>query len=157
LERAFDLIMPAIEAHYRAEDATPEDNYALENIISLRNIGKRFQLCSEFTNFANKCCHAKHTKKGITLGTIHAAKGTEYKNVYLIDCRADQMPHGKGDPGEEDRIFLVAISRPMDKLRISWCGTPSPYLRPYLPEEVLLELQRNSSKVEKLQRQNRLF
>lgn len=157
LTAAFGLVMPAIETHYRAEDATPEDNYALENIRSLRDIGKRFTSCRDFVVFANKCQHAKKTTKGITIGTIHAAKGTEYKNVYLVDFRADMVPHIKGDPSEEKRIFFVGISRPKDRLRISWVGTPSPYLRRYLSEDVLLTLVENSAKVEKLKKQNTLF
>ena len=156
LQNALGLVMPEIERHYSAEDATPEDNYALENIRTLRDIGKRFTLCRDFVAFANRAAHARR-QKGITLSTVHQAKGTEYKNVFVIGARDGMIPHAKGDMSEEKRIFFVAISRAKDRLRISWVGTPSPFLRRYLPEDILLTLIENAGKVERLQKQNLLF
>ena len=64
------------------------------------------------------------------LSTVHQAKGTEYKNVYIIAAQHDHMPHVKAleQPGgfdEEKRIWFVAISRAIDNLRISWSGQMS--------------------------------
>ena len=156
LNTALLIIMPMIEQHYRAEDATPEDNYALENIKNLQTIGKKFTGCGEFIAFANRAAHARR-QKGLTLSTVHQAKGTEYKNVFVIGAKDGNMPHAKGDPQEEARIWFVALSRAKDRLRFSFVGTPSPYLRRYLPEEILLTLVENAGKVERLQKQNLLF
>lgn len=152
LTMAIGIIMPDIERHYLAEDATPEDNYALENIRTLREIGKKFNSCHEFVTFANRAAHARR-KKGITLSTIHQSKGQEFRNVFVIGARDGMIPHSKGCPEEERRIWFVAISRAIDQLRISFIGTPSPFLRRYLPEEVLLKLLENATKVERLQKQ----
>lgn len=153
---AMGIIMPMIEKHYQVEDATPEDNYALENIRTLRDISKRFGSCKDFVVFANRAAHAKR-QKGITISTVHQAKGTEYKNIFIIGARDGMMPHAKGDHSEEKRIWFVAISRAMDRLRISFVGTPSPFLRRYLPENILLTLMENAGKVDRLQKQNSLF
>ena len=155
-EAAVNIILPEIESKYRVEDATPEDNDALENLGTLRQISRRYPLCKEFTAFANRAMHAKKTR-GIILSTVHQAKGGEWTNVFVIGVRADMMPHIKGDYEEEKRIWFVAISRAKDNLRISWAGTPSSYLRSYLTPEVLDKLRENQGNVERLQRQFNLI
>ena len=149
--------MPDLERHYQAEDATPEDNFALENIRTLREISKKFSDTREFCIFANKAAHARKTVKGITLSTVHQAKGNEWKNVFVIGAKAGGFPHKIGDPLEEKRIYFVAISRAIDYLRISFAGTPSPYLRKYITEEMLDDLRTKAEEVEKIEGQHKLF
>lgn len=146
VETAMSIVMPELESHYRAADATPEDNFALENVKTLREIGKKFASMREFSIFANKAAHARRQKKGLTLGTIHAAKGTEYKNVFVVQVRQDMIPHAKGDYSEEQRIWLVAVSRPKDRLRISWAGAPGQFIKPELTAEDLKRLEAEASK-----------
>ena len=149
---ALSLVMPELEAKYQVEDATDEDNDALENLKTLREISTRFFACREFVQFANRAAHAKR-QKGITISTVHQAKGTEYTNVFLIGARDGMIPHAKGDYSEEKRIFFVAVSRAKDRLRVSFAGTPSHLIRRYLTPEILAELQKNAAKVERLQTQ----
>lgn len=156
-EIAFRIVMPDLERHYQAEDATPEDNFALENIRTLREISKKFSDTREFCVYANKAAHAKKTVKGITLSTVHQAKGTEAKHVFLIGCRADMIPHAKGEPREEARIYFVAISRAMDTLQISWTGIMSPFLRRYVSETRMLELYEKAKNIKKLNKQLNLL
>lgn len=156
-EAAMSIAMPGIESHYQVEDATDEDNDALENLKTLREISKKFATCKEFVVYANKVAHTRRTTKGITISTIHQAKGTEYVNVFLIGARDGMIPHSKGVWEEEKRIVFVAISRAIDSLRISWVGTPSPFFRKYLPENVLQDLQNKSKTVERLQKQLNLL
>lgn len=151
-DAAMSLVMPELESKYQVEDATEEDNDAIENLRTLREIAKKFPLCKDFVGYANRAAHAKRMR-GITISTIHQAKGTEYTNVFLIGVRDGIIPHSKGDYSEERRIFFVAVSRAKDRLRISFAGSPSSFIRKYLTPEILTELQKNASKVERLQKQ----
>lgn len=146
VNRAFAQIMPALEAHYTAEDRTPEDNYALENVRKLRDIAQtKFTSCHDFIIYANRRRMLKPTKKGITLSTCHQAKGCEFRHVFIIGAHQEHMPHIKAleQPGgleEEKRVWFVAISRAMDTLRISWTGQMSTFVRRYVNDEALAKL-----------------
>ena len=63
----------------------------------------------------------------VGLMTIHAAKGLEFKVVFLAGCEDAIIPHARAleeDPSnieEERRLFYVAVTRAMDKLYITSC------------------------------------
>ncbi|MEG2353046.1 MAG: ATP-dependent helicase [Clostridium sp.] len=51
---------------------------------------------------------------GIILSTIHGVKGMEYKNVFIINCNEDYLPHSssvENNLEEERRLFYVGITR----------------------------------------------
>jgi len=54
-------------------------------------------------------------RKGVTLMTIHSAKGLEYPFVFLFGCEEGLMPHQKSleqnTLEEERRLFYVALTR----------------------------------------------
>jgi superfamily I DNA/RNA helicase len=156
-EAGLNLTIPGIESKYAVEDRTEKDNDALENLKVLRLIGKDFTRAKDFVTYANKMMHRRNDPKGVSISTVHQAKGGEWKNVYLIGASAKGFPHPKGDPKEEKRIYFVAISRPIDVLRISFAGTPSPYLRRYLTDEILDQLRDHADEVDRLQEQHTLF
>lgn len=55
----------------------------------------------------------------VLLSTIHGVKGMEFKNVFIIDCNEDSIPHfsGKNENIEEERrLFYVGITRAIDNL-----------------------------------------
>ncbi len=62
------------------------------------------------------------TVNAVTLLTIHAAKGLEFANVYLIATQEDILPKytkdGEGDIDEERRLFYVAVTRAKENLEI---------------------------------------
>jgi superfamily I DNA/RNA helicase len=162
--RAFAAVMPALEAHYMSEDRTPEDNYALQNVRKLREIAQaKFTSTHEFIIYATRRRVLKPSKKGITLSTVHQAKGTEYRNVYVIGARHDHMPHAKAleQPGgfdEEKRIWFVAISRAIDYLRISWHGQMGSFVRRYVDDDMLAKLlEQAAGPRERLNPQGGLF
>jgi superfamily I DNA/RNA helicase len=68
-----------------------------------------------------------------------------------VGVKANGIPHKNGDPTEERRIYFTAISRAKDFLRISFSGTPSPYLRKYITEDILDVLREKAKEVERLQ------
>lgn len=156
-EAAFNLVLPALKSKYAVDDRTDKDNDALENLEVLRLIGKKFQMAREFAVYANKMMHRRNDPKGVSISTVHQAKGGEWKNVYIIGASAKGFPHPKGDPLEEERIWYVAISRAIDVLRISFAGTPSVFLRKYLTDEILDKLRLKAEEVDTLETQNKLF
>lgn len=50
----------------------------------------------------------------VILSTIHGVKGMEYKNVFIINCNEDYLPHSSSvdtNLEEERRLFYVGITR----------------------------------------------
>ena len=61
------------------------------------------------------------TKDGVILSTIHGVKGMEFKNVFIINCCEENIPHRNSLPDnveEERRLFYVGITRAIDNLWI---------------------------------------
>lgn len=59
--------------------------------------------------------------KGVNLLTVHASKGLEFKEVYIVDLMEGRFPNIKlskpaGGIEEERRLFYVAVTRAKDKL-----------------------------------------
>jgi DNA helicase-2/ATP-dependent DNA helicase PcrA len=154
---ACNLALPHLESKYEVADRTERDNDALDNLKTLRIIATEHNTAKDFVTYANKMMHRRNDARGITISTIHQAKGGEWDNVYIIGANAKMIPHKSGDPLEEARIYFVAISRPKNYLRISFAGTPSPYLRKYLTDEILERLTASAEEVEKLQQQHKMF
>ncbi len=154
---AMNLALPSLESKYAVDDRTERDNDALENLKVLREIGKDFRMAKDFVVYANKMMHRRTDPKGVSISTVHQAKGGEWKNVFIIGANAKGFPHPKGEPRDEKRIYFVAISRAIDCLRISFSGTPSPYLRRYLTDEILDKLREHAADVDRLQEQTKLF
>ena len=60
----------------------------------------------------------------VTLASIHATKGLEWENLFLIGASDDLIPFVQADGPEEIleelRLFYVAVTRAKNKLFISW-------------------------------------
>lgn len=60
----------------------------------------------------------------VKLMTCHAAKGLEFKNVYLVGCNEGVLPSSysieEDDVEEERRVFFVGVTRAEDNLTISY-------------------------------------
>ena len=80
--------------------------------------------------------------EGVNLLTVHASKGLEFTEVYVIDLMDGRFPNRKlmertGSLEEERRLFYVAVTRAKDYLYLSMAGydrvkkidfKPSPFL-----------------------------
>ncbi|MGQ9744509.1 MAG: ATP-dependent helicase [Dissulfurimicrobium sp.] len=54
--------------------------------------------------------------EGVSLLSIHASKGLEFKAVFIIGCEDGVMPWKNGDMAEEERLFYVGITRASERL-----------------------------------------
>lgn len=78
--------------------------------------------------------------RGINLGTMHRAKGLEFKVVFVIDCNQGVVPHAftlskMRDQGDYDaayererQLLYVAITRARDEVFVTSVGKPSEFL-----------------------------
>ena len=68
---------------------------------------------------------------GVTLSTMHSAKGLEYRIVFIADVNEGVIPHHKAglpaDIEEERRLFYVALTRAKERLHL--CAVRERYHR----------------------------
>ncbi|MCQ9368437.1 ATP-dependent DNA helicase UvrD2 [Brevibacterium sp. 91QC2O2] len=61
---------------------------------------------------------------GVTLASVHAAKGLEWPVVYLVGLSEGLLPisyaRSPGQIAEERRLFYVALTRARDEVELSW-------------------------------------
>ena len=66
------------------------------------------------------------TLAGVTLASLHAAKGLEWDAVFLVGCSDGLIPismaQGPEAIAEERRLMYVGLTRARRELRLSWAG-----------------------------------
>ncbi len=87
-------------------------------------------------------------QKGVCLITLHAAKGLEFPNVYLVGLEQGILPHKRSLDedalDEERRLLYVGITRAMKALTMTYCHTRVRYGDPLpcQPSTFIRELHR---------------
>jgi DNA helicase II / ATP-dependent DNA helicase PcrA len=67
---------------------------------------------------------------GVTLSTLHGAKGLEWDHLYLIGISEGVLPMGN-DLNEERRLFYVGVTRAKQRIHITYTGKPSVFLEQF--------------------------
>jgi superfamily I DNA/RNA helicase len=106
----------------------PMESNPIENLNDLVKMAANKGTIEEFLTWLRKLKYSRRSVKGLTLSTVHQAKGREYKHVFVIGAHQGSMPHRDGELLEEKRIFYVALSRASDRLTVSCSKEPTMFL-----------------------------
>ena len=86
----------------------------------------------EFVAELQERAAASHAPKveGVTLASLHAAKGLEWDAVFLIGCSEGLIPismaETPADLEEERRLLYVGLTRARQRLALSWAAARAP-------------------------------
>jgi DNA helicase II / ATP-dependent DNA helicase PcrA len=101
------------------------------------------ELVAEFERRAG-LAHAP-TPDGVTVATLHAAKGLEWPCVFVIGCAEGSLPIVYADTeeriAEERRLFYVGVTRAKDRLACTWALTRTGSGRSREPSRFLADLR----------------
>jgi DNA helicase-2/ATP-dependent DNA helicase PcrA len=145
-----------LEAHYKKEGAEGEER--LQNIRELVSLATKYDSEEKGVGLAHLLDDAalaadqdtlKEEHESVKLMTIHAAKGLEFKHVFLVGLEQGIFPSERSDENKDDeeerRLMYVAITRAREVLHLSYAmmrtifgqtnvTTPSEFLSD-IPEE----------------------
>ncbi len=91
---------------------------------------------ADFVAELDERANAQHapTVQGVTLASLHAAKGLEWDVVFLVGVAEGMMPitYARTDEQieEERRLLYVGVTRARERLHVSWALSRSPGGRP---------------------------
>jgi DNA helicase-2/ATP-dependent DNA helicase PcrA len=130
---------------------------ALENIdrkiTLLKDLSKHYKDLERYLNaMVLGASEMTHKNEGVNLLSIHASKGLEFKEVYIIDLMDGRFPNKKMmvSLDEERRLFYVAVTRAKDVLYLSFAQYDKIKKIDYMPSTFLYEAKLVKNKDEKL-------
>ena len=105
-----------------------EDLARLENIKELRSVAQEFPVLADFLEnvaLVEKESRRHADKNAVTLMTLHAAKGLEFKTVFIVGMEEGLFPHSRAimdrlEMEEERRLCYVGITRAKEKLYLTY-------------------------------------
>ena len=136
------------ETQYEASLGNPR---SIEVISRLENIREFVGSLSEFQeqqprstlrdyleNIVLRSVEKEETQGGVSLMTMHNAKGLEFDVVFVPALEDDIFPNARavreqGNLEEERRLFYVAITRARKRVYLSYCHTRRLYGQPTWP------------------------
>lgn len=116
------------------EEDTEESQTRIENLQELINVSREFQptepdnVLGEFlaqVALVSDLDETADADNSVTLMTLHAAKGLEFKNVFLAGLEEGIFPHSRSlntnsEMEEERRLMYVGVTRAEERLWISY-------------------------------------
>lgn len=166
-ELVFELVRRSgIVALYR-DNPAPESQSAYENVEEMINSLKAqveatakeediklladtwIQDVTLLTDMDDDKETKKEVKQEVTLMTIHSAKGLEFNTVYIVGVEEGTFPSSRSVDDmngleEERRLFYVAVTRAIKRLRISFALSRYKWgsVTPTLPSRFLKEIDK---------------
>lgn len=121
----FDQLTDDIHYETYLDDGTDEGQDRWDNILELRKLTEEYEgkPLSEFLENIALVSDQDTIRDGNvpTLLTLHAAKGLEFRNVFIMGLDDGILPHSRSfdepeEMEEERRLFYVGITRTKDRL-----------------------------------------
>lgn len=132
-----DRVLEDTEYQAYIDDGTDEGNDRWENVMELRRLAAEFQeqgleLFLEQVALVSDQDTLEGTGNVPTLLTLHAAKGLEFPNVFIVGLTDGTLPHSRSfdDPEammEERRLLYVGITRAKNRLFLVYAQHRSSY------------------------------
>ncbi|MCQ2557949.1 MAG: UvrD-helicase domain-containing protein [Oscillospiraceae bacterium] len=154
-DRAVSEVLAAIlsDSGYEAMLRTEGSQERLDNLAELRQAVYEYETgCGEEATLTHYLSHValmtnadtcEHEGK-VKMMTVHAAKGLEFKNVFLAGMNEGIFPSSKVNtlPGmeEERRLAFVAVTRAEDRLFLTECEGTTYTGSPRYPSRFLLDI-----------------
>ena len=111
----------------------------------LSDLASHYKEISRFVNAMVLGGNELSEGSGVNLLTVHASKGLEFTEVYIIDLMDGRFPNTKlmgksgGSIEEERRLFYVAVTRAKEKLYLSYAKSDRVKKLDFLPSPFLFE------------------
>ncbi|MEA3489528.1 MAG: UvrD-helicase domain-containing protein [Candidatus Omnitrophota bacterium] len=129
----------------RSSGKKPEDEALFQKLLDLADdFGDDLEGFLKFTALGAGVDTYRPGMENVALMTLHAAKGLEFKCVFIVGCENGLLPYSlfktrESDPEEEKRLFYVGMTRAKEFLFLSraekrflfgreYCLKRSPYL-----------------------------
>jgi len=132
-----DRILEDVEYHAYIDDGTEEGQDRWDNVMELRRLAGEYQdrPLAEFLEqiaLVSDQDTLDESASVPTLLTLHAAKGLEFPNVFIVGLNDGTLPHSRSfdDPEEmmeERRLLYVGITRAKDRLFLVFAQNRSSY------------------------------
>jgi DNA helicase-2/ATP-dependent DNA helicase PcrA len=129
-----DNVIKATDYLTLYDEKDEEDQQRLENIKELRSVAVTFPEINQFLenvslveqeNMPDHIRDEKGKKNAINLMTLHAAKGLEFKVIFMVGMEEGLFPHSrsmmdKNELEEERRLCYVGMTRAREKLFLTY-------------------------------------
>ena len=129
-----DNVIKATDYLTLYDEKDEEDQQRLENIKELRSVAVTFAEINQFLenvslveqeNMPDHIKEEKGKKNAINLMTLHAAKGLEFKVIFMVGMEEGLFPHSrsmmdKNELEEERRLCYVGMTRAREKLFLTY-------------------------------------
>jgi len=133
------------------KDGSIDENLKIENLSKIdRKIDLIYELAKSYKDierFYNAMILGSSEMsegRGVNLLTVHASKGLEFNDVYIVDLADGRFPNRKlilktGSLEEERRLFYVAATRAKNRLFLSYAKYDRIKKEEYKPSPFLFE------------------